>query len=178
VYMYAAVALRRREELMEIDEVEPEMMYAVLARLPQPLDLEALIAETRELMRRFPPQGLPGGAWRGVSRFSVLKTTGDVREVGRQRLEEGEAWLAKQAVEVEREEARKRFVERTKRVVVRYRRPAGAVTLAVVVGVLSVWFGGRNGGSSTQLAGLLGSLGWVRQRVLYTVYKLLGQWQS
>jgi len=76
-------------------------------------------------------------------------------------------------VEVETAEKRKKTIADFKKRAIRYRRPAGALTLAVLVGVISLYIG-RNGAMST--SGVLGSLGWARYRVWNTMHQLLGQW--
>lgn len=174
VYMFAVIVMLRREELMEIETSEPEMLYAVLSKLPRGLDVEVLVRRAEELRRRFPPEKLPWRAWRRVSSVSVLKTTEDVRGVRGQTLEMGERWLRELTVEVEAVERRKKMIADFKKRAIRYRRPAGAVTLAVLVGVISLWLG-RNGGLNT--SGVLGTLGWARHRLWSTMYQLLGQWR-
>ncbi|GAB7337036.1 hypothetical protein MBLNU457_g2448t1 [Dothideomycetes sp. NU457] len=174
VYMFAVIVMLRRDELMEIETTEPEMLYAVLSKLPKGLDVEVLVRRAEELRAKFPPEKLPWKAWRKVSAVSVLKTTQDVGGVREQTLQMGERWLGLLTVEVETAERRKKMVADLKKRAVRYRRPAGAVTLAVLVGVVSLWLG-RNGGLST--SGVLGALGWARHRLWSTMYQLLGQWR-
>lgn len=137
----------RKDELLDIDAEEPEMLYAILCKLPKPLDLESLITLTTSLFAKHPPETLPFKAWRQVSSCSVLKTTQDLLGLQRQSLEDGESWLKKQSAEIERADARARMMKRFKVLAQKYRRPAGAVALAVFVGVLSFWLG-RNGPTS------------------------------
>jgi len=173
VYMFAVIVMLRRDELMDIDKAEPEMLYAVLSKLPKGLDVEVLVTRAEELRKRFPPEKLPWGAWRKVSTVSVLKTTADVEDVRRQSLEMGERWLELLTVEVEKAEKRKKMIADFKKRAIKYRRPAGAVTLAVLVGVISLWLG-RNGPTNAS-GGVLGSLSWARHRLWYTMHQFLGQ---
>jgi len=173
VYMFAVIVMLRRDELMDIDTSEPEMLYAVLSKLPKGLDVEVLVERAEELRKRFPPEKLPWGAWRKVSAVSVLKTTADVKAVREQSLQMGERWLGLLTVEVETAERKKKMIADFKKRAIKYRRPAGAVTLAVLVGVISLYLG-RNGAMST--SGVLGSLGWARHRLWYTMNQLLGPW--
>ncbi|KAF4551918.1 Rab-GTPase-TBC domain-containing protein 2 [Elsinoe fawcettii] len=169
IYMFAAIVTLRRDELFEIDREEPEMLYAVLSKLPNPLDLEALIRRTEGLREMFPPEKLPGHAWRGISTFSVLKTARTVEETRGQDLGVAEKWLALHAEEIERVEKRKAAVRRLRRTAYVYRRPAGAVALAVLVGVVSVWLG------RTGQTGSVGRvLGVVQQRVTQGLAQVLG----
>lgn len=136
--------MTRKNELFELGADEPEMLYAILCKLPKPLDIEDLVSRTTSLFHNHPPESLPWAAWKHVSSFSVLKTTRDAATLTKQTLEEGEALLKKHADQIEREEARKRMVAKARLLAFRYRRPATAVSLAVFVGVLSFWLG-KNG---------------------------------
>ena len=133
VYFFAVIVLSRRDELFEIPADEPEMLHSVLSKLPKPLDLEALISRTMTLFTEHPPERLPFRAWSKVSVFSVLKTTRG--SISKQNLRDGEDLFAKQAAQLKREEQ----LQRIKAVVWKYRRPAGGIGLAVLVGVLSYW---------------------------------------
>ena len=165
--------MTRKDELFELEADEPEMLYAILCKLPRPLDLEALISRTTSLFLEHPPESLPFHAWRGVSSYSVLKTTRDPTALAMQTLQEGETYLKKHSAQIERGEARKRMLARTRLLARRYRRPASAVTVAILVGALSLWLG-RNGQTSELLSAFAGT----RQRLLdlfgYTV-ALLGR---
>ncbi|KAF2225037.1 rab-GTPase-TBC domain-containing protein, partial [Elsinoe ampelina] len=141
IYMFAAIVTLRRDELLELDPDDPDVLYMTLSKLPNPLDLEALIRRTEGLREMFPPEKLPGRVWRGISTFSVLKTAQSVEVTRRQTLGEGEAWLACHAREIERVERRKEAIRKLRRTAYVYRRPAGAVALAVLVGLMSVWLG-------------------------------------
>lgn len=147
VYFFAVIILSRREELFEIPADEPEMLHSVLSKLPKPLDLEALISRTMTLFTEHPPELLPFGAWPKISPFSVLKTTREY--IRKQTLQDGEEFFAKQAAQLKRQEQ----LERAKAVLWNYRRPAGRIGLAVLVGVLSFWLR-RNGIQGLQGLGL------------------------
>ncbi|PNS16997.1 TBC1 domain family member 20 [Sphaceloma murrayae] len=173
IYMFVAMITLRKEELLDIPADEPEMLYAVLCKLPKPLDLEALIRRTEGLREMFPPETLPARAWSGISPFSALKTTRDVLATRTQTLREGEVWLGLQAREIERREAREEALKRVRRAVVVYRRPAGAVVLAVLVGVVSLWLGrGDVGGAASPFFRMIYGL---RERVMFTVAQVLGR---
>lgn len=153
----------RKPELLSIPADEPEMLYAILSKLPKPLDLEALITRTTSLFQQHPPETLPFRVWRSVSSYSVLKTTRDPAALARQTLGDGETWLGKHARQIDRAEHRKKMLARTKLLARRYRRPAGAVGLAVLVGVLSVWLGrGELGGLGQKV---WDAFGWIIARV-------------
>ena len=137
--------MTRKDELLEFGPDEPEMLYAILSKLPKPLDLEALISRTTLLFSQYPPETLPFRAWSKVSTYSVLKTTRDPMRLARQTLNEGEILLHKHSVEIERQQARQKMIDRTRFLVHRYRRPAGALTLAVAIGILSMWIKSGNG---------------------------------
>ena len=134
VYLFAAIVRSRRDELFATPRREPEMLHSILSKLPAPLDLEGLVAEAARLEARFPPESLP--AWRGVSRWSVLKT-------GRRRpgsgggevdVEQGRVWFERQVAELRWEERKKE----ARKWVWRHRGPARAVGVAVLVAVVAV----------------------------------------
>ncbi|KXX82128.1 GTPase-activating protein gyp10 [Madurella mycetomatis] len=143
VYLFAAIVRCRRAELFETPPDEPEMLHSILSKLPAPLDLEGLIAEAGELERKFPPERLP--AWRRISRWSVLKTA---RLPSRGKSGGGQGGAEE---EVDGEEHGREFFERQVRElrwaeqkdkvekwVWQYRRPAGTVGIAILVGLLAV----------------------------------------
>ncbi|KAL8829097.1 MAG: hypothetical protein Q9170_006315 [Blastenia crenularia] len=133
VYFFAVIVLSRREELFDIPADEPEMLHSVLSKLPKPLDLEALIAETMTLYTHFPPERLPFEAWAGISAFSVLKTTrGNFRQ---QSLNDGIDLFEKQVSQLRREQ----MLEHVRATLWRYRRPAGRIGLAIFVGMIAFW---------------------------------------
>lgn len=133
IYTFAAIIISRRKELLDIPLDEPEMLHFTLSKLPQPLDLEALISNTLDLFSKYPPQKLPHFTWWKIPSDSVLKTS---RSIGsKQSLEEGENLFRKQALHLRREELRqKTFASAWK-----YRRPMGSVAAALLVGAASIW---------------------------------------
>jgi TBC1 domain family member 20 len=147
IYMFTAIVMSRREELLEIPIEEPEMLHFTLSKLPQPLDLEFLISRTMQLFSSHPPQRLPDLIWWKISSHSVLKTFRNPRE--KQSLKRGEELFVKQAAQLERDELRKRALK----FLWRHRRPA-SITLTVLAGFMSIWLA-RNGHDSTLWAYLV-----------------------
>lgn len=142
------IVMTRKDELLEYDSDDADMMYAILSKLPKPLDIESLITRTTLLFAQHPPETLPFSAWRKVSKYSVLKTTRDPDELAKQTLEEGELLHAKHAAQIKRQETLQKVTAHTRLLAHKYRRPAGALTLAVVFGVLSLWLGRTGNGTS------------------------------
>jgi hypothetical protein len=143
--------MTRKEELLEYDSDDEDMMYAILSKLPKPLDIESLITRTTLLFAQHPPETLPFSAWRKVSKYSVLKTTRDPEELARQTLDEGELLHAKHAAQIKRQETLQKMIAHSRQLAHKYRKPAGAFTFAVVIGVLSLWLG-RNGNGTYALS--------------------------
>lgn len=142
VYLFAAIVLARRAELFAHPADEPEMLHAILSKLPRPLDLEALLARADRLCAAHPPGAAAlGRAWRdGISPHSVLKTVPhDARPSPRCYHAESEAvgeyHFSQHVLEIARQERRERLLRRLYQV----RRPAGAVGVAVLFGVLAYW---------------------------------------
>lgn len=133
VYLFAQIVLQRQEELFAIPADEPDMLHFILAKLPNPLKIEALIANTVKLFEDHPPETLR--IWKSISSSSVLKTARDHEVSRHQTLEDGKVFFEKQKREVEWADRQ----EKALKVMYRYRRPARAVGLAVLVGVLSFW---------------------------------------
>ncbi|KAF3768014.1 RabGAP/TBC [Cryphonectria parasitica EP155] len=135
VYMFAQIVLNRRTELFETPPTEPEMLHSILSKLPQPLDLEALITATSELCARYPPETL-GAAWRrGISEFSALKTARSTADCAGQSEAVGEYYFTQHVRDLERRERRAQVVK----ALWAYSRPAGMVGFAVLFGVLAYW---------------------------------------
>ncbi|KAI9824415.1 MAG: hypothetical protein M1832_001950 [Thelocarpon impressellum] len=157
VYLFAQVVLQRKEELLEIPPDEPEMLHSVLCKLPKPLNLEGLISKTIALIKDHPPESLK--SWRQISPRSVLKTARYPAEAAAATLGDGEVLFRKQNEQLRRDELRQRAL----RQLWVYRRPAGSVALAVLVGVISWWMR-KNGGPG----GLFGL-----DSFIYPLYKRL-----
>lgn len=135
VYMFAQIVLNRRAELFETEPDEPEMLHSILSKLPQPLDLEALIVSTAQLFDRHPPEKL-GSAWtRGISEHSVLKTARSPQACAGQSEAVGGYFFSQQVLELQRAERMARALIMLKK----YRKPAGALGIAVLVGLMAYW---------------------------------------
>lgn len=143
VYMFAQIVLQRSDELFETPEDEPEMLHSILSKLPKPLDLESLISRTIQLIEKYPPGSLRN--WRSISRYSVLKTSQYANQTATQTLEDGETYFQKQVKEMQWAEQRQKVLA----TMWKYRRPAGTIGLAVIVGVLSFWLRRSSGPSGT-----------------------------
>lgn len=147
IYFFVATILARREELLDIDATyEPEILQFTIQKLPSPLDLEGLISQTVTLQKQLPPEYLAFGAWKKVSRYSVLKTTRDRKRLQSSTLEEGEELFRRHAAEVHRQEAIIASIRKIKQVIRVNRRPA--LVLAVTVAVAFAAFVLRDDGSS------------------------------
>ncbi|EPE26119.1 Ypt/Rab-GAP of gyp1p [Glarea lozoyensis ATCC 20868] len=133
VYMFAQIVLQRSDELFETPADEPEMLHSILSKLPQPLDLEALIKNTVGLIENHPPESLK--PWSLISKYSVLKTTRRPGLIVEQTLEFGEQDFRQQVKELERAERQEKLLQQ----LWKYRRPARTIGFAVAVAVLSFW---------------------------------------
>ncbi|KAI7711476.1 hypothetical protein KC353_g8964, partial [Hortaea werneckii] len=91
LYLYAVIVISRKKELFEFGADEPEMLHAILSKMPKPLDLDSLILRASDMFVHHPPEKLPGRAWSRISPNSVLKTThADPQQLVQQTLEDGE----------------------------------------------------------------------------------------
>ena len=140
IYFFAVIIISRKKELLDIPPDEPEMLHFTLSKLPKPLDLEHLIVRTVHLFRDYPPEGLPSGAWRKVSPFSVLKTTRALASAyhgttAAQTLGQGETLFLQQAAQLRWYDLRRRLGAS----LWRYRAPASGIALAVLIGLCSIW---------------------------------------
>ncbi|KXT06702.1 hypothetical protein AC578_8531 [Pseudocercospora eumusae] len=170
VYLFATasahpIVMSRKKELLEIDHDEPEMLHSILSKLPKPLDLEGLIHRTQTLFTTHPPEQLPNRAWRRVSSYSVLKTTRDPHALSTQTLQEGEQLFAKQAAEIQRQDAVKQLRQRMQALAYQYRRPAKWTGTAILVAALALYLGRTTNtsvalGYLTSLARRLGHVAW------------------
>ncbi|KAJ0117884.1 gtpase-activating protein gyp10 [Diaporthe amygdali] len=134
VYMFAQIVIGRRAELFAVPSDEPEMLHSILSKLPQPLDVDRLVAGACRLLADHPPESLR--SWRcGVSPNSVLKTARSTRDCAGQSLEVGAYFFGQQILELQREERKKKVID----ALWRYRKPAKAVGVAVMFGVLAYW---------------------------------------
>lgn len=166
VYLFAVIILVRRDELLEIDD--PDMLYVSLGKLPQPLDLELLISKTDALYKSHPPKSLHDRSWRRISSYSVLKATWTPQDVMAQTLEQAEELFQKQERELRRQQAFAKAVQTARTSFRVYRRPIGAVGLAIAVGLYGWWLG-RSGVSSIPAVGIGGLVHAVRQTIGFFV---------
>ena len=151
IYLFAAVVLSRREELLEIEKEDEDIIYVMLGRLPEPFDVEFHIARTMELYERLPPACLNSWEWWRISSSSVLKASATSTSLRGLTLEDGEMFLAHQEKELRRQHALRRAAKNMQYVKLRlwYYRRYGAVGLAIVVGTYALWLG-RNGNLNTR----------------------------
>ncbi|PSS25672.1 hypothetical protein M430DRAFT_134332 [Amorphotheca resinae ATCC 22711] len=146
VYMFAQIILQRADELFEIPADEPEVLHSILSKLPKPLDIETLIANTVKLFEKHPPETLR--TWRAISKFSVLKTARLPDQVLKESIEDGEMYFYKQVKDLQWTERR----EKVLKTMWKYRRPVRTIGLAILVGVLSFWLRKSSG-----FSGILGA---------------------
>lgn len=137
VYLFVALIIYRRTEILEIED--QDMLLFVLSKLPQPLDLQALVDTSLELFRAHPPETLPGRAWRNISSYSVLKTSRPGSLQG-QTLEQARILFKLQSQQLAREELAARVIKQ----VGRNRRSIISFSATLLVGVLSYYL--RKGG--------------------------------
>ena len=142
IYMFTAIIMSRRDELLKIPVDEPEMLHFTLSKLPQPLDLESIIFKSMQLFCGHPPHTLPRLIWWGISQNSVLKTSRNIKE--KQSVKRGEELFMKQAAQLKREELQKKALK----FMWKYRRPASSIILTVLAGVMSMWLA-KNGHDRT-----------------------------
>ncbi|KAL2822567.1 rab-GTPase-TBC domain-containing protein [Aspergillus granulosus] len=133
IYLYAAIVLSRRKELLEIPLDEPEMLHFTLSKLPIPLDLDGLIPQAVQLFHDHPPDSLPTGVWRRIPRCSVLKTFRDVSK--KHSIETAVDLFYQQTKQLRREENKKKFIG----FLWSHRRTIGSVAVAVFIGAMSIW---------------------------------------
>jgi hypothetical protein len=133
IYTFAAIIISRRSELLDIPVQEPEMLHFTLSKLPQPLDLEALISGTLSLFNEHPPEKLPHFTWWEISSSSVLKTSRSLD--AKQTLEQGEGLFRRQAQQLRREEQRQKLMV----LAWKYRHPASSIAAALLVGAAAIW---------------------------------------
>ncbi|CAI7610969.1 unnamed protein product [Penicillium pancosmium] len=150
IYLFAAMILSRKKELLEIPVDEPEMLHFTLSKLPCPLDLDGHISSAVQLFNDHPPDSLPFKAWKHISRYSVLKTSRDLNH--HPTVEEAVGLFERQARQIRQEERRKRALE----FAWKHRRTMGSMALAIAIGALSVYI--RKKGLDTSIWSYLGRL--------------------
>jgi hypothetical protein len=173
IYLFAAVVLSRREELLEIEKEDEDILYVMLGKLPEPFDVEFHIARTLELYERLPPASMGSWEWWRISSASVLKTSATVAGLHHLTLEDGERFLVQQEKEVRRQQAllqAKKNVFYLRRRLWLYRR-YGYVGLAVLVGTYALWLG-RKGSSAPIRYPIFGPLGDFLRRFIGIPHQL------
>ncbi|KAH9908605.1 rab-GTPase-TBC domain-containing protein [Xylariomycetidae sp. FL2044] len=130
LYVFAAIVLRRRGELLQHDPADADVLHFTLSKLPVDLDLDAAVRDAAQLYAERPPESL-GPPWRAISASSALRTARDVRACSRQSLADGERYFASQLSEL-------RWAER-RRVLARKAWSNRAVLLALVVGAGAIY---------------------------------------
>lgn len=133
IYLFAAIALSRRKELLEIPVEEPEMMHFVLSKLPYPLDLDGLILSAEKLFSNYPPESLPFGVWKRIPGHSVLKTSRNLFE--NHETKEALELFDRQARHLRNDERRQKALG----FLWKHRRTIGTVAATVFVGAVSIW---------------------------------------
>ena len=133
IYLFAAIVLSRKKELLDISIHEPEMIHFTLSKLPCPLDLDGLISSAVKLFNDYPPESLPFGAWKRIPACSVLKTSRD--PFHKQKTEDAVKHFEKQTRHLHREEQRKKALA----LLWKHRKAIGSVAVAIFVGAVSVW---------------------------------------
>ena len=133
IYLFAAVTISRRSELLDLPTDESDMLTFVISKLPQTFDLDARVQDAMDLFRDHPPPLLPGFVWWRLSQYSVLKTSQNIGEA--QRLEVAERLCQKQIQQLRSQEyMQKRFL-----LAYKYKRPAASFTAMLMVGALAIW---------------------------------------
>ncbi|TLD32250.1 putative tbc domain protein [Venturia nashicola] len=144
LYLFAAIVLSRKDELLELDpEEEKDMIHYTLSKLPVKLDLEPLIASALKLFEAHPPEKLPKMAWSYISKNSVLKTTRDSEALARQTFEDGKIWFDAHAEQIRKQQARDELLNSIQKGVNKHKRPAAVLGVTVAVGVLAWWLAKR-----------------------------------
>ncbi|PYH41403.1 TBC domain-containing protein [Aspergillus saccharolyticus JOP 1030-1] len=133
VYLFAAIILSRKKELLEISLEEPEMLHFTLSKLPNPLDLDGLINSTVQLFRDYPPESLPFGAWKQIPSCSALKTSRGI--VPTHSKDEALKCFGQQLRQLRYEESKEKAIT----FLWHNRRTIGSVAVTVLIGVMSTY---------------------------------------
>ncbi|KAJ5183309.1 hypothetical protein N7492_000925 [Penicillium capsulatum] len=133
IYLFAAIILSRKKELLEIPIDEPEMLHFTLSKLPSPLDLDGHISSATQLFKDHPPESLPFGAWKRIPQTSVLKTSRDASSL--HSVAESVRLFSEQTRQLRNEERRKQALD----FAWKHRRTVGSVALAILVGAASIY---------------------------------------
>ena len=149
IYLFAAVTISRRSELLEMPADESDMLTFVISKLPQTFDIDARVQDAVTLFRDHPPYRLPGFFWWRLSQYSVLKTSRRISQP--QSLEEAETLCQKQIQQLHSRE----LMEKRLLLLRRYRTPAVSLTAIFMVGVLAFWL--RKSGNDRSLLSVVSS---------------------
>lgn len=133
IYLFAAIILSRKKELLEFSVDETDMLHFTLSKLPNPLDLEGLISRAMQLFEAHPPESLPFGAWKRIPECSVLKSSRDLVRI--QGPDETVDLFAKQVRHLRWEERK----EKTVAFLWNHRRTIGSVAVTMFIGAMSFW---------------------------------------
>ncbi|BCR95515.1 TBC domain-containing protein [Aspergillus luchuensis] len=133
IYLFAAIILSRKKELLEFSVDETDMLHFTLSKLPNPLDLEGLISLAMQLFEAHPPESLPFGAWKRIPECSVLKSSRDLVRI--QGPDETVDLFAKQVRHLRWEERK----EKTIAFLWNHRRTIGSVAVTMFIGAMSFW---------------------------------------
>lgn len=150
IYLFAAIIISRKKELLEIPIDEPEMLHFTLSKLPCPLDLDGHISSATQLFKDHPPDSLPFGAWKSIPRASVLKTSRDSSSLCS--VEEALRLFSQQTRQLRNEERRKQALD----FAWKHRRTVGSLALALLVGAASVYI--RKKGLDSSIWSYVGQL--------------------
>ncbi|CAG7923674.1 unnamed protein product [Penicillium olsonii] len=150
IYLFAAMILSRKKELLEIPEDEPEMLHFTLSKLPNPLDLDSHILRATQLFKDHPPESLPLRAWKRIPWCSVLKTSRE-RHHGTT-VADAVYLFNKQSQQIRNEERK----EQALGFLWKHRRSVGSIALAILVGTASFYI--RRKGLDTSIWSYVGRI--------------------
>ena len=151
VYLFAAITISRRSELLQLEPDESDILTYMIAKLPQKLDIDTLASDAVKLFRTHPPEKLRGFLWWRLSSYSVLKTSRDLQSS--QTLEEAQELGHKQIKQLHAEELRQRRI----RLLFQYRRPLTSLTAALFVAAVSLYL--RKSGKDQHLISIFSWVG-------------------
>ena len=140
--IYPQMVMSRKEQLLELEADEPDMLHVTLSKLPKPLDLDNLIKKAVGLFNQYPPEKLPGTAWWRISVNSVLKTTRKLDDLLKQTPSDGMRFYQKEAAEIQRRDALARTQKHIRTLAYQYRRPATWTGAAVAFALIALYFQG------------------------------------
>jgi hypothetical protein len=149
IYLFAAVLKSRREELLELDPEDVDMLQYNLSKLPAPKSFDSLVGEAHLLLTSFPPESLYPN-WKRISSASVLKTATSVEIVSQQDEEMAKAWWTQLTAETKKQDDWNRRMMRARIFIRRNKRPLMYGSSAVLVAVIAT-LAARTGGDKTAM---------------------------